>query len=149
MESTQNSGKHFTYICLLIIQDVTKDTDGQPGEEMYRVRCWEEQLHPSETFMWPKIWKLCEHWCEIFFIGYLLKLFLFWNQINVIPICNIRIICVLYFYFILFFAVVRFELGLLLEPLPWLFHNRFFWDRISQITCPSWLQTAILLISAS
>jgi hypothetical protein len=37
-----------------------------------------------------------------------------------------------------------------LEPLHWLFSEKgFFWDRVSWTICLGWLQTVILLISAS
>jgi hypothetical protein len=56
------------------------------------------------------------------------------------------------FFLFIYFAV----LGLNLGPSPWatppsplLFCAGFFWDRILQTICLGWLQTMILLISAS
>jgi hypothetical protein len=55
---------------------------------------------------------------------------------------------------ILFLALLEFELRAFTlnhstsSPQPF-FGEGFFWDRVSQTICPGWLQTMILLISAS
>jgi hypothetical protein len=57
-------------------------------------------------------------------------------------------------YIIIFFFFFCGTGGLNSGPIPWttlppLFYDGFFWERISQTICLGWLQTAILLTSAS
>jgi hypothetical protein len=82
---------------------------------------------------------------EMYLFFYLLYYFPMWLCLT--SLTNVHHWIMFFFFFLRYW-------GLNIGPTPWatppiLFCEGFFQDRVSQTICPGWLQTTILLISAS